>query len=390
MKTKQEKPDNMQTDRSTTKQKHHITASMVAVILFLLLPGLASAHTLNPPVIEITKNGTSLALSWTPVPNALGYKLLYAPYPFTGPDSIKTIEMGDKTSLNKQLWDGATFYVAVTAYDAEGSSKFSNIELFFLSDTPVLDPNTLPVTGTSWYKPPVSVTWQWQLLNEVNPDYDVELYDIDLFDSSVELIKSLQTSGKKVICYFSAGSYENFREDKDQFDPAALGNLLDGWPDEQWLDIRSTRVAEIMIERLNLAMQKGCDGVEPDNMDGYLNDSGFDLTAQDQLAFNKFIANEAHKRSLSVGLKNDLDQIPELVDFYDFSVNEQCHEFDECDTLEPFIQAGKPVLNAEYLQQYSNDANEREALCNKANNAQFSTLILPLDLDDSFRLSCSN
>ncbi|MCB1936649.1 MAG: endo alpha-1,4 polygalactosaminidase, partial [Nitrosomonas sp.] len=141
-------------------------------------------------------------------------------------------------------------------------------------------------------------------------------------------------------------------------------------------------------ERLNLAMQKGCDGVEPDNMDGYLNDSGFDLTARDQLAFNKFIVNEAHKRGLSVGLKNDLDQIPELVDFYDFSVNEQCHEFDECNTLEPFVQAGKPVLNAEYLQQYSDDANERETLCTTANNAQFSTLILPLDLDDSFRLSC--
>ena len=239
-----------------------------------------------------------------------------------------------------------------------------------------------------WYKPPVSVSWQWQLNGEVNPDYPVALYDIDLFDSPASLINSLKASGKKVICYFSAGSYENFREDKDRFDPAALGNLLDGWPDEQWLDIRSLNVAEIMVERLNLALQKGCDGVEPDNMDGYLNDSGFELTARDQLAFNKFIANEAHKRGLSVGLKNDLEQIPELVDFFDFSVNEQCHEFDECDALEPFIQAGKPVLNAEYLQKFSDDAHERQGLCNSANNAQFRTLVLPLDLDDSFRLSC--
>ena len=123
-------------------------------------------------------------------------------------------------------------------------------------------------------------------------------------------------------------------------------------------------------------------------MGGYRNDSGFDLTADDQLAFNKFIANEAHKRGLSVGLKNDLEQIPELVDFFDFSVNEQCHEFDECDALEPFIQAGKPVLNAEYLQKFSDDAHERQGLCNSANNAQFRTLVLPLDLDDSFRLSC--
>ncbi|MCP5274728.1 MAG: endo alpha-1,4 polygalactosaminidase [Burkholderiales bacterium] len=297
--------------------------------------------------------------------------------------------MGNRVTLSAELWDGASFYVAVTAYDGNTSSSLSNIELFFLSAAPVLDPDALPVdTGMDWYKPPVSVSWQWQLNGEVNPDYPVELYDIDLFDSPVSLINALKASGKKVICYFSAGSYENFREDKDRFDPAVRGDLLDGWPDEQWLDIRSPNVAEIMIERLNLALQKGCDGVEPDNMDGYLNDSGFDLTARDQLAFNKFIANEAHKRGLSVGLKNDLEQIPELVDFYDFSVNEQCHEFDECDTLEPFIQAGKPVLNAEYLQNLSDNPNEREALCSSANNTQFSTLVLPLDLDDSFRLSC--
>lgn len=372
-----------------TNQIMKTNNTILLIIFFLFYSGFASAQVLEPPSIEVTQNRTAVTVSWTPVPDALGYRLLYAPYPYTGADSIQSIDVEDKTALSAELWDGASFYVAVTAYDGSTSSNFSNIALFFLSAAPVLDPDALPVvTGMDWYKPPVSVSWQWQLSGEVNPDYPVELYDIDLFDSSTTLINSLKASGKKVICYFSAGSYENFREDKDRFDPAALGNLLDGWPDEQWLDIRSLNVAEIMIERLNLALQKGCDGVEPDNMTGYLNDSGFELTARDQLAFNKFIANEAHKRGLSVGLKNDLEQIPELVDFYDFSVNEQCHEFDECDTLEPFIQAGKPVLNAEYLQKFSDDAGERQTLCNSANNARFRTLVLPLDLDDSFRFSC--
>ena len=361
---------------------------ILLTILFLFSSVLASAQVLQPPLIEVTQNRTTVSIAWPPVANTQGYRLLYAPYPYTGADSVQTIDLGNKVGLSAELWDGASFYVAVVSYDDSISSNLSNIELFFLSAAPVLDPDAVPVTGMDWYKPPVSVSWQWQLNGEVNPDYPVELYDIDLFDSPVSLITALKASGKKVICYFSAGSYENFREDKDRFDPAVRGNLLDGWPDEQWLDIRSLNVAEIMVERLNLAMKKGCDGVEPDNMDGYLNDSGFDLTASDQLAFNKFIANEAHKRGLSVGLKNDLEQIPVLVDFYDFSVNEQCHEFDECDTLEPFIQAGKPVLNAEYLQKFSDDADERDTLCNSANNALFSTLILPLDLDDSFRLSC--
>lgn len=362
--------------------------SIVLIAIFLLVSKFALAEAPQSPSIVVTQDRTTVSVEWLPVSSADGYQLLYAPYPYTGPDSIGTIEMGDTTFISSELSDGATFYVAATAYNNDGRSDFSNIELFFLSAAPLLDPDALPVIGTDWYRPPVSISWQWQISGEVNVDYPVELYDIDLFDSSVTLINSLKASGKKVICYFSAGSYEDFREDKGKFNATELGNTLDGFPDEKWLDIRSLNVANIMISRLNLAMLKGCDGVEPDNMTAFTNETSFDLTARDQLAFNKFIANQSHKRGLSVGLKNDLEQISELVDFFDFHVNEQCHEFDECNTLEPFIEAGKPVLNAEYLQKFSDDSNERQTLCETANTSQFSTLILPLDLDDSFRFSC--
>jgi len=369
-------------------QKNNTLLFIILASFFLLSSGFASAQVLEAPAIEVTKNNTVVTIAWSPVSDAQGYRLHYAPFPYVGADSIQTIDLGGQTNVSATLWDGASFFVAVTAYDGNSSSNFSNIELFMLSAALVLDPNVLPVTEGNWYMPPVSVSWQWQISGTVNPDYPVDVYDIDLFDSSVELVSALKDSGKTVICYFSAGTYENFREDKNKFDPAVRGNILDDWPDEQWVDIRSLNVAGIMAERLDLAVQKGCDGVEPDNMTGYSNDTGFGLTADDQLAFNKFIANEAHKRGLSVGLKNDLEQIPELVDFYDFSVNEQCHEFDECETLEPFIQAGKPVLNAEYLQVYVDNPGARQAVCDAANDRQFSTLILPLDLDDSFRLSC--
>jgi len=137
-----------------------------------------------------------------------------------------------------------------------------------------------------------------------------------------------------------------------------------------------------------LIILSGCGGVEPDNMDGYTNNSGFNLTASDQLAFNRFIANEAHSRNLSIGLKNDLDQVDQLVEYFDFAVNEQCFEYSECDLLAPFISNSKPVLNTEYKQDYVNDVNTRQALCDDSINKQFSTLILPLDLNDTFRFSC--
>ena len=256
------------------------------------------------------------------------------------------------------------------------------------SNTPAPPPVVPPIIAGNWYQPSLLVTWQWQIQGTVNTSYDVDIYDIDLFDSSEALIQQLQQSGKKVICYFSAGSYEDWRPDEDQFSDSDLGNPLSGWPGERWLDIRSDSVHTIMKNRLDLAALKGCDGVEPDNVDGYTNSSGFNLTATDQLLFNQLLANESHSRGLSVGLKNDLDQVEELVEYFDFAVNEQCKAYSECDTLTPFINSGKPVLHVEYDQIYVNSEAERNTLCDDTTSRQFSTLILPEALDDSFRFSC--
>jgi hypothetical protein len=245
-----------------------------------------------------------------------------------------------------------------------------------------------PVTEGNWYRPGVATTWQWQLLGTVNTAYDVDVYDIDLFDVPESVIEAIQAAGRRVICYFSAGSFEDFRSDAGRFPQEVLGNTLEGFANERWLDIRSTTVLEILEDRLGLAVQKGCDGVEPDNVDGYVNDSGFDLTATDQLAFNRRIANAAHERGLTVALKNDLDQVPDLLDYFDFAVNEQCHEFDECSLLEPFVTAGRPVFNAEYDNRFVSDANQRDQMCSTARARNLRTLILPLDLDDAFRFSC--
>jgi len=252
--------------------------------------------------------------------------------------------------------------------------------------------NTDPITEGDWYRPALAATWQWQIQpdanGEINISYDVDVYDIDLFDADQSVIDALQAAGRRVICYFSAGSYEDFRPDAVQFAPADRGNTLDGFADEQWVNIRSPAIRDIMLARLDLAVSKNCDGVEPDNVTGFANDTGFNLTADDQLDFNRFLANEAHRRGLSVALKNDLDQIPDLVEFFDFSVNEQCHEFDECDALAPFVDAGKPVFVAEYAEPFVNDANARAAMCADSVTNDLRTLVLPLDLDDSFRFSC--
>ena len=249
-----------------------------------------------------------------------------------------------------------------------------------------------PISEGDWYRPEVSTTWQWQLLVQegetLNTSYDVDVYDIDLFDNDAATIEAIQAAGHQVVCYFSAGSSEDWREDFDQFTDADIGDQLDEWEGENWLDVTSENVLSIMLTRLDLAVTKGCDGVEPDNMDGFANDTGFALTANHQLGYNRRIANEAHDRGLMVLLKNDGDQAEDLVAYYDGSLNEECHAYEECDQLAPFTAAGKPIFNAEYADSESEGQNLADDICPDALAIDTRTLVLPWDLDDSFRFSC--
>ncbi len=233
----------------------------------------------------------------------------------------------------------------------------------------------------NWYKPNPGISWQWQLSGDINTEYNVDLYDVDLVETPQSVIDQLHKKNAKVICYFSAGSYENFRDDANDFPEEVLGKEMEGWPDEKWLDVSNyKKFAGVIEKRLDLAVKKKCDGLEPDNMDGYTNDTGFDLNYDDQLEYAKWLAEEAHNRNLSIGLKNDLGQIEDLVDYFDFAINEQCFEFDECDKLLPFTQNGKAVLGVEY----ELDIDE---FCDNANDMKFSWLKMDYDLDGS-RTAC--
>ncbi|RME21663.1 MAG: endo alpha-1,4 polygalactosaminidase, partial [Deltaproteobacteria bacterium] len=232
------------------------------------------------------------------------------------------------------------------------------------------------------WRPSPGTSWQIQLDGTIETSFVVEMYDIDLFDVPQSVIDELHRDGRVVICYFSAGSWEEWRPDADRFPQEAIGNRLDNWPGERWLDIRNQAVRQIMVERMRLAVSKRCDGVDPDNVDGYSNDTGFALTFADQLDYNRFLAGQAHALGLAVGLKNDVDQIEQLVDDFDWQLNEECFQYDECDRLLPFIQAGKAVFQIEYGGQSLADR-----ICPRANAMNFDTLIKRIDLD-AWRISC--
>ncbi|MEU6004889.1 endo alpha-1,4 polygalactosaminidase [Streptomyces sp. NPDC047453] len=198
------------------------------------------------------------------------------------------------------------------------------------------------------WQPRPGTSWQWQLSGRLDTSVPAEVYDIDGFDHPAATVARLHREGRRVICYLSTGAWEEFRPDAGRFPATVLGRG-NGWKGERWLDIRRTDVLEpLMASRLDMCREKGFDAVEPDNMDGYKNRTGFPLTAADQLRYNRLVAKLAHDRGMAVGLKNDLDQIPHLVADFDFAVNEQCAQYGECAELEPFVAAGKAVFHAEY------------------------------------------
>lgn len=250
-----------------------------------------------------------------------------------------------------------------------------------LTMPPVLAARVQSPNQQDWWQPRPGTSWQWQLDGSpIDTSYDVGMYDID-FETPAKTITELHAQGTVVICYMSAGSWEEYRADAAQYPASVLGNTLYGWPDEKWVDIRRLDILGPILEaRMDAALAKGCDGIEPDNVDAYRNNSGFPLLPEHQLAFNKWLAQKAHQRKLSVGLKNDLDQVVELEPYFDWALNEECFQHNECDMLLPFVNAGKAVFGVEYV-------GDPQNFCPEANQLNFDWLKKNMELD-ALRYSC--
>lgn len=260
---------------------------------------------------------------------------------------------------------------------------------------------TTPNNTTNLWQPAVGSTWNYLLVEPLNlttlqslpqpPTFSI--WDIDLFDNSASTISTLQSpahNSTKIICYFSAGTYENWRPDANQFPSSDLGDSLSGWAGERWINISRPAIREIMVKRLDMAVSKGCNGVDPDNVDGYSNQNGLGLTQSDSINYLHFLANETSARNLSIGLKNANTIVADVVDLMQWSVNEQCHQYEECSDFDAFIEQGKPVFNVEYPKGDTVDDNnpvtseQLQMACNDtaaAGAKGFSTIVKNMNLN---------
>lgn len=231
-----------------------------------------------------------------------------------------------------------------------------------------------PTAAARWHPKPTAAAWQWQLQGKIDLSIDADVYEVDGFEVAAKTVARLHRRGRKAICYLDIGAWESYRPDADRFPKTVLGRAYEGYPEERWLDIRRIDLlAPILRHRFDLCQRKGFDAVEPDNIAGYENKTGFPLGARDQLRFNRWVAREVHRRGMAVALKNDPGQVEQLVGSFDFAVVEECFAYDECGMFSPFVYAGKAVFVAEYEEPLA-------AICAQAERLRFSVIRKDYDL----------
>ena len=232
-----------------------------------------------------------------------------------------------------------------------------------------------------WHPGPTTHAWQYQLQGRIDASVPARVYDVDGADVPRSTVARLHDQGRRVVCYVDAGTWEKWRSDAGRFPQSALGKPVAGWPGERWLDVRDRRLRPILRARMKRCRDKGFDGVDPDNVNGYSNATGFPLTGRDQLEFDTWVANAAHRLGLSVGLKNDLDQAGRLQRYFDFAVLEQCFQYQECGGARRFVDAGKAVVDVEY-------SLPRSRFCHRARELRFAAMRKRLSLG-AWRRACA-
>lgn len=222
--------------------------------------------------------------------------------------------------------------------------------------------------------PAVDVTWQVQLSGSFDSSVDVMLYYVDLDSVTSTQRAAILAVGRHLACYLSAGTYEPFRADAQEFPAAALGNALMDYPDERWLDIRNAKVTSLMSARLDQYRALGCSSVAVANVTTTEN-TGFDITAANQSEYLDWLSAAIHDREMLAGLATGDDRVALMEPRFDWAYAQGCWATNHCTDYSPFVTAKKAVLGVEF-----GDASTAPTLCSGVPGSGVNLLIKPRDL----------
>ncbi len=228
--------------------------------------------------------------------------------------------------------------------------------------------------------------WDWQLQDPFDLTRDVKWFNLDPDNHSKEELAAVRARDVHLICYISVGTWEEWRGDALDFPDDVIGPGLENWPDEKWLDIRRRDVLiPLMASRFEKCAEKGFEAVEPDNINLHNNETGFGITRADSIAYLRDLGVVARALGLAIGQKNAPGMAEELAPEFDFMVVEECFKWDWCEETKPYLDLGKPVLAAEYIE----TSIDFKAACAQARRLGIEMIIKNYDLDAA-RIACED
>ncbi|MFK8081487.1 MAG: endo alpha-1,4 polygalactosaminidase [Granulosicoccus sp.] len=234
------------------------------------------------------------------------------------------------------------------------------------------------VESGDWWRPRASdnLKWQLQLQGDIKLIDGVDVYAVD-YTTSQASINAAKATGAKLMCYLSAGSAENWRPDFNQFPQVVVGNAYEGWPGEWWLDTRNIdALAPIMRARIQACKNKGFDVIDPDNVNGFENNTGFPISRADSIRYIKWLAAESHRNGMAFSLKNSETLVMELLGDIDMMQSESCFRWGNCVNASRLSAVDKPVFAVEYEEQI--DRNDFRNACDVA--ARYNLSMIYRDL----------
>jgi len=203
-----------------------------------------------------------------------------------------------------------------------------------------------------------------------------EIVEIDL-EHAKDYTSDYHNRGKKVICYFSGGTVEDYRDYFKEYKSHSglVRDRYPEWPEEYFIDYRREEYKPLITERIKEAIKYGCDAIDVDNVDLYqlsaVKKWSDKITKEDAIKFTSWLGQKAHSLGISVGLKNCLDIIDTVGKYYDFAINEGCIKRNECYWYKNFLATGKPVFGITY----HGLSNNREALCKNLDGLPITMII---------------
>jgi hypothetical protein len=236
-------------------------------------------------------------------------------------------------------------------------------------------------SSTANWRPSPGSTFHLQLTGPLDTSVDADVYVIDGENTSGGELDALKARGR-ALCYFSAGSWEPWRQDAAAFPDSALGAPVAGYPEERWLDVRDGTVRQNIEARIELLFGKGCDGLAPGLLASHPADSGFPLSSSDQLDYARFVAAAAHVRGMAVAYSGSDGWITALEPDFDVGLSMGCLSRGTCDAWLVFREAGKAVFLVEI-----GDEGDLDRVCAEAGALGFDAILTDQNLS-GFRLVC--